>query len=220
MNIKIPDKVKNGIYIGVIAVSLIAVIILCVTYSRDRTGRGDSDLATMSASLKPKEDNVKVTVSTEVLEDGLSDMGFLVTQEYYFTQVEKYTKEKKLFSIIPSSSEMMYSYEGSVLAGIDFEKIRVTKDDETKTVSVELPESEIMTVTIDKDTFEVYSESDSLWNPLKLEDYNMSLSEFEEAAKNKALEDGILERSDEQARKLVTGFIKNYPSLGDYDIKF
>ncbi len=29
MDIKIPDKVKNGIYIGVIAVSLIAVIILC-----------------------------------------------------------------------------------------------------------------------------------------------------------------------------------------------
>ncbi len=218
MDIKIPDKVKNGIYIGVIAVSLIAVIILCATYKRN--DRGETDLASMSASLKPKEDNVKVTVSTEILEDGLSDMGFLVTQEYYFTQVEKYTKEKKLFSIIPSSSEMMYSYEGSVLAGIDFEKIRVTKDDETKTVSVELPESEIMTVTIDKDTFEVYSESDSLWNPLKLEDYNMSLSEFEEAAKNKALEDGILDRSDEQARKLVTGFIKNYPSLGDYDIKF
>jgi hypothetical protein len=220
MNLNIPDKVKNGIYIGIIAVSIIAAIVLWAGYKPENSNKDGVDSASMDATLKHKEDKVVVTVTTETIEDGLSDMGFLVTQEYYFTQVEKYTKEKKVLSIIPSSSEFMYSYEGSVLAGVDFEKIKVTKDDDAKTVNVELPESEIMTVTIDKDTFEVYSEKDSLWNPLKLEDYNMSLSEFEEAAKKKALEGGILERSDEQAKKLIIGFIRNYPSLADYDVKF
>lgn len=219
MNIKIPDKIKNYIYIGITVAALLVAAVLWISYSRGKSGEAP-DTATALATLKQKEDKVVVTVTTDTIEDGLSDMGFLVTQEYYFTQVEKYTKEKKIFSLIPSSSEMMYSYEGSVLAGVDFEEIRVTKDDENKTVTVILPESEIMTVTIDKDTFEVYSEKDSLWNPFKLEDYNLSLAEFEEAAKKKALEEGILERSDEQAKKLVTNFIRNYPSLSDYDIKF
>ena len=219
MKIKIPDKIKNYIYLGITVAALLAALILWISYSRGKSSVMP-DSSTTLATLKPKEDKVVVSVTTDTIEDGLSDMGFLVTQEYYFTQVEKYTKEKKIFSLFPSSSEMMYSYEGSVLAGVDFEEIRVIKDDENKTVTVTLPESEIMTVTIDKDTFEVYSEKDSLWNRFRLEDYNMSLSEFEEAAKKKALEEGILERSDEQAKKLVTNFIRNYPSLSDYDIKF
>lgn len=220
MNIKIPDKIKNYIYIGITVASLLAAAVLWISFNRGNNGSATQDTATTLATLKTKEDKVVVTVTTDTIEDGLSDMGFLVTQEYYFTQVEKYTKEKKVLSLFPSSSEMMYSYEGSVLAGVDFEEIRVIKDDENKTVTVTLPESEIMTVTIDKDTFEVYSEKDSLWNPFRLEDYNMSLAEFEEAAKKKALEEGILERSDEQAKKLVTNFIRNYPSLSDYDIRF
>jgi hypothetical protein len=134
--------------------------------------------------------------------------------------VEKYTKEMKLFTFIPSSSEMMYSYDGAVMAGIDFEKIQIEKNDDKKSITVKIPHSGIQAVTIDKDTFQIYSEKDSLWNPIKLEDYNMSLSEFEAAAKEKALENGILDRSDEQAKKLVENFINNFPSLSEYDISY
>ena len=75
-------------------------------------------------------------------------------------------------------------------------------------------------VTIDKDTFKVYSEKDSLWNPLKLEDYNVSLVEFEDAAKKKALAGGILTRSDEQARSLVREFIGSLPGTASYTVTF
>ncbi len=217
---KMPGRIKNYIYIGTIALSIIVIIVLMAGYNSDREKTDVAEPTGVTATLKKKEDKVVVTVSTDTIQDGLSNMGFLVTQEYYFTQVEKYTKEKTILSFITSSSEFMYSYDGSVLAGVDFEKIEINKDDEGKTVTVELPKSEIMTVTIDKDTFRIYSEKDSIWNPLKLEDYNISLSEFEEAAKKKALEEGILERSDEQAKKLVMQFLGNYPALSDYDIKF
>lgn len=94
------------------------------------------------------------------------------------------------------------------------------KNDDKKSITVKIPHSGIQAVTIDKDTFQIYSEKDSLWNPIKLEDYNMSLSEFEAAAKEKALENGILDRSDEQAKKLVENFINNFPSLSEYDISY
>ena len=77
-----------------------------------------------------------------------------------------------------------------------------------------------MKVTIDKDTFKIYSENESLWNPLKLEDYNISLVEFENAAKERAIANGILERSDEQAEKLVLEFIRNLPNASGYTIEF
>lgn len=217
----ISKKFKSIACIAVIAISIIAIIILVADYSKNR--KTNSDLITdksPTVTLKTKEDKVLVSVSTETIQDGLSNMGFLVTQEYYFTQVEKYTKEKEMIFGITSSSEFMYSYDGSVFAGIDFEKITVKKDDSKKTITVNLPESEIQTVNVDKDTFKIYSEKDSLWNPLNLEDYNLSLAEFEKTAKQKALDSGILDRSNEQAKTLVLNFVKNFPAASDYEIVF
>ena len=115
---------------------------------------------------------------------------------------------------------MLYRYDGAVLAGIDFEQIIVEKDDANKTIVVKIPHSTIQAVTIDKDSFKGYSEDDSLWNPIELEDYNASLADFENAAKEKAIDNGILERSDEQAMKLVENFINSFPSVAGYEISY
>lgn len=214
---------KKIVYLAIIVVSAIAMIILITGYFKDRSQNAESGTEqTPIASLKPKEDKAVVTISTETLKDGLSNMGILITQEYYFTQVETYTKEKKIldWDILTSSSEFVYSYDGAVMAGIDFEKIDISKDDDKKAILVKLPESEIQAVTIDKDTFKIYSEKESIWNPLKLEDYNISLAEFEKTAKQKALDSGILDRSDKQAKSLVKNFIENFPQMSGYKIEF
>ena len=133
-----------------------------------------------------------ISVSTDTIQDGLANMGVLVTQEYYFTQVEKYTKEKTFLKFIISSSEFMYSYDGAVMAGVDFEKIKIKTDEDRKIITVDMPDSEIQAVTIDKDTFKIYS----------------------------AIASGILGRSDEQARNLVREFISSLPNTGEYTISF
>jgi hypothetical protein len=217
----ISKRTQNLFYLGVIILSIIVMIILGTTYMIDKKSATDeaSGSATV-ATLKKKEDKVKITVSTETIQDGLTNMGVLITEEYYFTQVETYTKEKKVLFGINSSSEFVYSYDGKVMAGIDFEQIEIEKDDEKKTITVKIPHSTIQSTTIDTDTFKVYSEKESLWNPLKLEDYNMSLSEFEDAAQQKALDNDILEKADDQAQKLIRNFIGNFPSASGYEIKF
>jgi hypothetical protein len=217
---KMGKSIQNIICLAIICISVIAMIVLGAGYLKGHNSSDEASSEVSIAAMKDKEDKVVVSVNTETIQDGLQNMGVLITQEYYFTQVEKYTKEMKLFTFIPSSSEMMYSYDGAVMAGIDFEKIQIEKNDDKKSITVKIPHSGIQAVTIDKDTFQIYSEKDSLWNPIKLEDYNMSLSEFEAAAKEKALENGILDRSDEQAKKLVENFINNFPSLSEYDISY
>ena len=212
---------KNRIYIGIIAAAVVLAAVLCFDYVVNRPQEKPQPEATVTTKAeKEKKDKVLISTSTETIRDGLANMGFLITQEYYFTQVEKYTKEKTILKFITSQSEFMYSYDGAVLAGVDFEKIQVETDEDRSAIIVSMPASEIKTVTIDKNTFRIYSEKDSLWNPLKLEDYNISLVEFENAAKERALESGILERSDEQARKLVQQFIGNLPNAAGYTIEF
>lgn len=212
---------RNQIYIGVTIIASILVLVLCLDFKiRRDTERNEAAMTATTIKEKEKKDKVVIAVSTDTIQDGLANMGVLITQEYYFTQVEKYTKEKTFLKFITSSSEFMYSYDGAVMAGIDFEKIEIKTDEDRKIITVDMPDSEIQAVTIDKDTFKIYSEKDSLWNPLKLEDYNISLVEFEDAAKEKAIASGILGRSDEQARNLVREFISSLPNTGEYTISF
>lgn len=211
----------NRIYIAVTAAALVLAAILLLNYEINRRAEESETVKTATTvAEKEKKDRVLISTSSETIRDGLSNMGVLITQEYYFTQVETYTKEKNIFLIIPSSSGFMYSYDGAVLAGVDFEKIGVQTDEDRKVVTVDLPPSEIQAVTIDRDTFKIYSEKESIWNPLKLEDYNISLAEFEDAAKEKALGSGILERSDQQAQKLVSEFIVSLPATNGYTVEF
>ena len=197
---------RNQIYIGVTIIASILVLVLCLDFKIRRDAeRNEAAMTATTIKEKEKKDKVVISVSTDTIQDGLANMGVLITQEYYFTQVEKYTKEKTFLKFITSSSEFMYSYDGAVMAGIDFEKIEIKTDEDRKIITVDMPDSEIQAVTIDKDT---------------LEDYNISLVEFEDAAKEKAIASGILGRSDEQARNLVREFISSLPNTGEYTISF
>lgn len=211
----------NRIYIAVTAAALVLAAILLLNYEINRRAEESETVKTATTvAEKEKKDKVLISTSSETIRDGLANMGVLITQEYYFTQVEKYTKEKTFLKFITTQSEFTYSYDGYVMAGVDFDKIAIAADEDRKVITVEMPESEIRAVVIDKDTFKIYSEKDSLWNPLKLEDYNISLVEFETAAKEKALASGILERSDEQAEKLVREFIGSLPNMSGYTVEF
>jgi hypothetical protein len=85
-------------------------------------------------------------------------------------------------------------------------------------IIVDVPKAEIQTVSIDKDSFKVFSEKESMWNKLNISDYNDSLAEFEKAAKEKAIENGILDRAQERAEELILQFVSKYQGTSDYRI--
>lgn len=212
---------RNQIYIGITILALVVAIVLSLDFSARRKAEREEAAQTVTTiKEKEKKDRAVITVNTKTIQDGLVNMGFLVTQEYYFTQIETYSKDKNILFVIPTTSGFTYSYDGAVMAGVDFAQIKIETDADRKFITVKMPASEIQAVTIDKDTFKIYSEKDSLWNPLKLEDYNVSLVEFENAAKEKALASGILTRSDEQARSLVRQFISSLPGTAAYTVEF
>lgn len=212
-------KPKNIFYMSVIAVALIVMAVLLIKF-KNTTGQGaEAGLLATTEVSKNKEEKVLVTINVDTIQDGLENMGVLITQEYYFTQVETYTKDKKVLGFIDSSSGFTYSYDGKVTAGIDFGEITVSKDEENKKLTIEIPASQIQSVDIDSRTFQVYSEKDSLWNPLNIEDYNLSLTEFEDTARKKAYDSGILDRSDEQAKELIKNFVSNFPNTSEYEIE-
>ena len=165
---------------------------------------------------------VEKTITGEMMQDGLRDMGTLITEEYYFTEVVSFTSVKKFFKTeleLPfTESGYLASYDGVVTAGLDFTAIRVEKEEDR--ITVHLPKTAVQTVSIDPDSFELYSEKIGFANPISAEDYNTSLAELEQTAVDKALERGLLERADANARQVITNFIGGLTDLSAVQLTF
>ena len=105
------------------------------------------------------------------------NIGKLSTQEVRCTTVKSESKDRKLFgkSIPFTKSEIIYSYDTDIQAGYDFTKIRYTVKDGAKNekgkICVHLPEVEIISCDIDKDSFKLYHEDDNIFSPIDLQIY-------------------------------------------------
>ncbi len=153
---------------------------------------------------------------------GLKDMGELVTQAGYFTNVQSSTSTRQLFGMdIPfTTSKYIYSYDGVVKAGLDFAGIEVQVDDANRIVTVLLPEIEILDVNIDNDSLKIYDESQSIFTPLHISDVNEAQIELKEQVRQTAIDNGILEEAEKNARTIIGGFLSGTMDLKNYTIQF
>lgn len=209
-------------YIRKIKLTLIAILILltvcaCVFYYAKNKYENVNVNETVDHGLITE---TTVSLTGETIRDGLTDIGELATEEYFFTRVETYDSSKNIkgFKVPFTTSRFVYSYDGTVKAGIDFTGIEVEKDDLKKTITVTLPASRILDCSIDTDTFEVYDEKNSVFNPINITDYNDSLDEMIDAATEDAIEKGVLERADSNAKLLIKNLIMSTYDVDDFYI--
>ena len=230
---KDPKKTKK-VYLFLIGGILLITAVLALIWGLrgDRVTRVP-DPAVTSAPVKQTKKIVEVEVekivevekkiSGEMIQDGLRDMGFLVTEEYYFTEVVSFSSVKKLFKTITlgiTESSFLASYDGVITAGVDFEKIRVEKNDDTKEITVRLPRAEVRYLDIDPESFVLYSEKEGLGNKISMSDYNDSLIELEANAEKKAVERGLLDRADENAERVIANFIGSLVDESEYTVRY
>lgn len=225
------EKKKTRLLIGLIALIALAIVVLIVVHAA-RGSKADPTLLSVtprpSAEVVVREKEVEriVTVEKEItsaiLQDGVREVGVLVTEEYYFTEVVSFSSIKKLWKLDLNITESSYlaSYDGVVRAGVDLSGARVEKDEEHKRITVTLPAASIQDVDIDPESFQLYSEKAGLGNPISAEDFNNSLVELEATAREKAVERGLLERADGNARVLIRNLIGALIDLNEYTIEF
>lgn len=207
---------KEKIYAVLIA--LVVLVIAGILFSGLRGSRGntkDSPVAEPTERVVTREVErlveVERVITADILRDGLRDMGMLITEEYGFTEVVGFSSVKKLLrtdiELGFTESSFLASYDGTVTAGADFGAVSVVKDEAAKHITVHVPHAGIKSVDVDPNSFVLYSEKTGLGNPLSAADFNQSLVELENSTREKALARGILERADENARRLIETFV-------------
>ena len=227
----VTEKKRMKLLVGLIVLVLTAIVVLLIVYAAGGRGKAAAPSAVtprpaQEVVVREKEVEKIVTVEKEIssaiLTDGVRELGLLVTDEYYFTEVVSYSSIKKLWKIDLGITESSYlaSYDGVVRAGVDLAEASIEKDEENRRITVTLPAAAITDVDIDPESFQLYSEKAGLGNPISAEDFNNSLVELETTAREKAVQRGLLTRADENAHTLVRNMIAALCDLNEYTLVF
>ena len=165
--------------------------------------------------------SVKV-VTSRTVRLGLKDMGELATQAGYFTNVQVLEDSKQLFghNVPLTKSKYIFSYDGIIKAGFDFQELEMQVNEITRTIHVTLPEAKILNCEIDENSLQIYDATQSIFTPLSITDINESMIELKETVKTDAVNNGILENARENAKLLIRGFLAGCFDLQEYIVEF
>lgn len=166
------------------------------------------------------------TIDSTVLGSSFGDIAELATEEYAFSEVGKFDDEglRLLGARVPfTGKNFLVSYEGRVTAGIkDASRIEVDVDDAARALTVRLPQVEVIEAHVDAESAEVWDQTMNPLNQVKVSDVTEFISSREDAAEQKAVEHGLLDRARNQAEQLVVNHAKALTAgtgMQDYDVK-
>ena len=157
------------------------------------------------------------------IEGTIKDIGELATAEYGYTIAQTTDKPNMKvvgFEIPFTSSKVIYSYEGLIKAGIDFNKIEVTVNEANKTIFIELPDAEILSSEVDFDSLIVYDAKYNPFNVFTFSDMNLGLTALKEKAEESAITNGLLIRAADNAQSILRTTVMSFYDPGEYKIEF
>ena len=124
-------------------------------------------------------------IDTVILQNQLSEIRELATVTYAYTNMAQFESSNDF-----TTKSFILTYDGTVKAGVDLDGAEVSVSGTTVTIT--LPEAEILSHEIDEDSMEVFDEKTSIFNPFTVEDFTSFQSDQKAAMEEKALSRGLL----------------------------
>lgn len=181
-------------------------------------GEGDTMLTVDTA-----DEHEIATVTISYLEELTRDASDLVTTRYIYKDADVYTNTKHWGNMdLPlTTTEYVYTYEGTISLGIDMSEIRYSVDDAQNQIVVELPEIKIVANEIDADSFAYVSSKNSIFNETQMEDITDLIAGLKEAEADKVMADAdLLADVQVRAESVITRLITMSDLAADYEVTF
>jgi hypothetical protein len=204
--------------VGFIVTALVLMALLGGLVGAKIGGGKKSILQKVADSVEEKS-----TLDVKTIEEILQPAGDLITQRYYYTDMDTFESYKELLGAkIPlTTDKVVFTYKGAISAGIVLSKVEFAVDEEEKTVTVTLPDIFIVSNEIFEDEFKAYEIKNSIFTETKFTDYalllgGMKTKKAEELMKNQKFRD----EARKEAENVISAFLKNATVSKDYKIVF
>lgn len=191
-------------------VKIIAIIIIAV-------------LLIIIGTKIPIEPNPDIDAEETIIDFGFKNVGELVTQEWYGRILEDSSKDRKIFKIIPvpfTESRLIFSIDVEILAGVDFEDIEYEILNENEKVIVTLPRSKVYKSYEVQDSFISYLDDESWFTNINSTEQQKLKDKIVKKGENQAIESGLLDKADENAKNIIRNMIKGNEITKDFEVEF
>ena len=154
-----------------------------------------------SRSEKPR------SVRTTILA-GIQNVIELATVRQKFQSVVSFSDTKKFpyldYNIPGTTKKFMLRYYGNIVCGCDLSQAQIPDKPEDGKVKIFVPHSQIMDIYADVQSYEVFDQRAGIFTSIKLEDQNREVEADLSAVREREVQNGILARSDENARRILS----------------
>ena len=100
-------------------------------------------------------------------------------------------------------------------------QVIIEVDKSGKKIFVSIPSASILSYEVDNDSVELLDEKNNIFNRISVDDKIDFDASTEEAIKNRAIENGILEKAQKNAEDILTRLIQSDPAVSsNYTIEF
>ncbi|MCI9563912.1 MAG: DUF4230 domain-containing protein [Dysosmobacter sp.] len=175
-------------------------------------------LAAFLCGLRQASQAAEPQITGDLLASRLRSVQELVTVSYYYTNMGRFENQVDFYGWkVPfTTKSFIVSYDGVIKAGVDLEQLQVSIGGGEVTVT--LPESRIISHEIPEDSLEVFDESDNLFNHITIEDYTAFTQDQKSAMEQRAVDGGLLDRANQEARTAVDSLLRIMPGLEEYTL--
>ena len=142
-------------------------------------------------------------LSAVVVQNQINEIAELATVTYSYTELGQYESSKEFYGAkVPfTTNKFILTYDGVIKAGVDMSKAQVESKDGT--ITVILPEAQVLSHEIDENSVKVFDEKTSIFNQFTVEDYTAFYADQKKSVEEKAIAKGLLTEAKAQAVKAV-----------------
>ena len=161
----------------------------------------------------PKRENSFRQLQSIVLEE-IKNVRELATFRKNFKSTIFFTEASQLpfFNArIPGTTrKFSMDYVGTIVCGCDLNEIHITQDGNSNRVKITVPQIKILDIYADVNSFMINHQKSGIFAPnIKIEEQNEWIAQDLKSQEQAAIDEGILERSDENIRQVLNSIIES-----------
>lgn len=207
---------------------LVVLILLCgviggIWLHGRSHGKQETEQTFLIPTADPAPASGNITITLDTLYSEIRDIGELATVEYLFTDAAKFSDSKKIkdWDIPFTEKSFVLKWDGVIKAGILVEEIQIEVLEAEKKILVTLPQAQILSYSVDADSVEILDEKNNLLNEITVSDKLQFDADTEAAMRQRAIDNGILEKARENAERIIEKLLTANPAVKEnYTIVF
>ena len=233
---------KSRLKKKLIAFAVVFAIVLVTIGAAWLSGRSqakkksEAEIAELKAMIEEQDEKIQELIETpivvspvnpeiklDIIYSEIKSISELATMEYLFTDAAEFSDSKQIkkWNIPFTEKSFILKWDGVIKAGVKLDLVTIEVNQDEKKITVSVPTAEILSYQIDTDSVEVLDEKDNIFNKISVDDKIKFDAATEEAMKQRAVENGLLEKAQTNAEDILLRLLQANPAIGtDYTVEF